>query len=450
MLSEERIKTLNSSTIKDRSFVLYWMQSSQRVEANLALEYAIYTANHLKKPLIVFFGLDSNFPEANLRHFSFLLEGLQEVNTELQKMNVKLIVWEKSPPVAITELARDSCVTIVDKGYLKTLKKWYIYIKENLSSPLIQVEDNVFVPVDEVSTKEEYSAATLRPKLERKFQHFLTLPATSKPKQSSLDLEFDTLDMRDIQTIMSNLKVDKSVGPSEYFSGGTSEARRHLELFVKEKLPSYPELKNDPTVDGLSDLSPYLHFGQISPIQIAQQIISAGATDASKETFLEELIVRRELAINYVHYNPNYDSFDGLPNWAKATLLVHQIDSRDYLYTLEELENAQTHDNYWNAAQNQMRLTGKMHGYMRMYWGKKIIQWTKNPQEAFKIALYLNDKYELDGRDPNGYAGIAWCFGKHDRPWKTRAIFGSIRYMNDKGLERKFDADAYVEKVKNL
>lgn len=450
MLSEERIKTLNSNTVKDRRFVLYWMQSSQRVEANLALEYAIYTANHLNKPLIVFFGLDSSFPEANLRHFSFLLEGLQEVNTELQKMNVKLIVWEKSPPVAITEIARDSCVTIVDKGYLKTLKKWYQYAKENLSCPLIQVEDNIFVPVDEVSTKEEYSAATLRPKLERKYQHFLTLPPGSKPKQSSLDLEFDTLNLRDIHTLMSNLKVDKSVGPSKYFSGGTSEAKKYLELFVKEKLPSYPELKNDPTVAGLSNLSPFLHFGQISPIQIAQQIISADAADASKETFLEELIVRRELAINYVHYNSNYDSFEGLPNWAKATLISHQTDTREYLYNLKELENAQTHDNYWNAAQNQMRLTGKMHGYMRMYWGKKIIQWTKNPQEAFKIALYLNDKYELDGRDPNGYAGIAWCFGKHDRPWKTRAIFGSIRYMNDKGLKRKFDADAYVEKVRNL
>ena len=395
MLSEERIKTLNSNTIQDRRFVLYWMQSSQRAEANLALEYAILKANKLNKPLIVFFGLDSTFPGANLRHFSFLLEGLREVNIELQKRGIRLVVWDKSPPIAVTELAHDSCLTVVDRGYIRTLKNWYQYVKEKLSCPLIQVEDNVFVPVEEASPKEEYSAATLRPKLERKYQHFLTLPSAVAPKRSSLDLEFDTLDLRNIPKIVLNLKIEKTVSPSKFFSAGTSEAKKHLELFVKEKLPNYPELKNDPTVDGLSDLSPYLHYGQISPIQIAQQIISASVADVSKETFLEELIVRRELAINYVHYNPDYDSFEGLPNWAKATLLTHQNDSREYVYSLEELENAHTHDDYWNAAQNQMRLTGKMHGYMRMYWGKKILQWTKSPQYAFKVALYLNDKYEL-------------------------------------------------------
>ena len=450
MFSEERIKVLNSNTIQDRRFVLYWMQSSQRAEANLALEYAISKANKLGKSLIVFFGLDSTFPGANLRHYSFLLEGLQEVNIELQKRGIQLVVWGKSPPIAVTELAQDSCLTVVDKGYIRTLKNWYQYVTGKLSCPLIQVEDNVFVPVEDASQKEEYSAATLRPKIGRKYQHFLTPPSTITPNRSSLDLEFDTLDLRNIPQIISNLKIDKTVSPSKFFSAGTSEAKKRLELFVKQKLPHYPELKNDPTVEGLSDLSPYLHYGQISPIQIAQKIISANVSDIPKETFLEELIVRRELAINYVHYNPDYDSFEGLPNWAKTTLLAHQTDSREYVYNLEDLENAHTHDDYWNAAQNQMRLTGKMHGYMRMYWGKKILQWTKSPQYAFKVALYLNDKYELDGRDPNGYAGVAWCFGKHDRPWKTRSIFGSVRYMNDKGLKKKFDADAYVEKVKRL
>jgi deoxyribodipyrimidine photo-lyase len=178
--------------------------------------------------------------------------------------------------------------------------------------------------------------------------------------------------------------------------------------------------------------------------------LEAPVSKATKEAYLEELIVRRELSVNYVNFNKNYDSFDGLPEWAKRTLLSHKKDPRDYLYSLKELENAKTHDPYWNAAQNEMLITGKMHGYMRMYWGKKLIEWTDNPEKAFKIALHLNDKYELDGRDPNGYAGVAWCFGKHDRPWKERQIFGIVRYMNSDGLRRKFDADIYVQKIKEL
>ena len=154
--------------------------------------------------------------------------------------------------------------------------------------------------------------------------------------------------------------------------------------------------------------------------------------------------------MNFVFYNENYDSLDGLPKWAKTTLEEHEKDPREYLYTLEELDNAETHDPYWNAAQEEMKLTGKMHGYMRMYWGKKILEWSETPEDALKNALFLNDKYELDGRDPNGFTGVAWCLGKHDRPWKERSIFGKTRYMNAKGLKRKFDADGYVEKAKNV
>jgi deoxyribodipyrimidine photo-lyase len=234
------------------------------------------------------------------------------------------------------------------------------------------------------------------------------------------------------------------------FIGGGSEASKRLADFSKNKLSAYPELRNDPIIDFLSNLSPYLHFGQISPVQVALEVLSADATDAAKEAYLEELIVRRELAINYAHFSQNYDSFEGLPDWSKLTLEKHKTDSRQYLYTVEELERGETHDPYWNAAQNQMRITGKMHSYMRMYWGKKILEWTKTPQDAFKTCLYLNDKYELDGRDANGFTGVAWCFGKHDRPWKERPVFGTVRFMNANGLRRKFDADKYVEKVKSL
>ena len=195
-------------------------------------------------------------------------------------------------------------------------------------------------------------------------------------------------------------------------------------------------------------MSPYLHFGQISPLYIALKVLETESL--GKDSYIEQLIVRRELAYNFVYYNRNYDTIKCLPPWATATLNVHKRDKREYIYTLEEFENAETHDPYWNAAQKEMVITGKMHGYMRMYWGKKILEWSKNPKAGFDIALYLNNKYELDGRDPNGFAGVAWCFGKHDRAWTERKVFGKIRYMNSNGLKRKFDAEAYVEKINKL
>ncbi|MCW4005079.1 MAG: deoxyribodipyrimidine photo-lyase [Candidatus Bathyarchaeota archaeon] len=449
-VAPERVKRLNDFDVKNRKYVLYWMQSSQRTEYNMALNYAIEQANHLNKPLVVFFGVKPDFPDANLRHYSFMFEGLYEVQSRLNQMQIRLVVKDSSPELGVVELATDACMVVVDKGYLKLLKHWYSHAAQHLNCPLIQIEDNIVVPVEEASPKEEYAAATLRPKNEAKQESFLNITPTVKPQLSSLRLYFSSLDLSDASGVLADLNVDASVGKTAYFSGGTSEALKHLEFFVNYKLPSYPEARNNPTIDGVSNLSPYLHFGQVSPLHVAVRVLESDAPEGSKSAYLEELIVRRELAINYIHYNPNYDSLEGLPNWAKSTLDAHKDDPREYIYSLEELENAKTHDPYWNAAQNQMRITGKMHGYMRMYWGKKILEWTQTPQEAFKAALYLNNKYELDGRDPNGYTGVAWCFGKHDRPWRERAIFGKVRYMNANGLRRKFDADKYAQTIQNL
>jgi deoxyribodipyrimidine photo-lyase len=426
------------------------MQSSQRAEYNFALTYAIIKANRLNKPLVAFFGVTPSFPEANLRHYHFMLDGLQETSNSLQEIGVKLAIRNKSPERGAVELSKDSCLTVVDKGYLKTLKQWYRSVAENVECPLIQVEDNVVVPLEEASGKEEYSAAILRPKIANNRPRFLSKLIKTKPTRDSLSLEIGSLDLKDITRITSALHIDDSVEKTKHYKGGASEATKRLENFIEDKLPDYPELRNDPTIDCQSNLSPYLHFGQISPIYTALKILDANASAASKEAFLEELIVRRELAVNYVQYNENYDCFAGLPDWAKRTLWSHESDPRQYLYSLSELENAKTHDPYWNAAQNQMRVTGKMHGYMRMYWGKKLIEWSETPEIAFNTALHLNNKYELDGRDPNGFAGVAWCFGKHDRPWKERPVFGNVRYMNENGLRRKFDADKYIEKVKQL
>jgi deoxyribodipyrimidine photo-lyase len=257
------------------------------------------------------------------------------------------------------------------------------------------------------------------------------------------------LHIDDVEKALTQLHIDRSVKRVSLFHGGEQEAKKHLQVFLNDKLERFPELRNDPTVDFLSNMSPYLHFGQISPLSIALKV--SRTKGLAKDAYLEELIVRRELSMNFIFYNEKYDSFEGaIPPWAQKTLKAHQRDKRPYLYSLEELETAETHDPYWNAAQKEMVVTGKMHGYMRMYWGKKILEWSKTPEEGFRAALYLNNKYELDGRDPNGFTGVAWCFGKHDRPWGEREIFGNVRYMNAGGLKRKFDADEYVRQVDRL
>lgn len=448
MIQNQRIKILNKCSLQRRKFVLYWMQASQRVEYNHALEYAIQQANELNKPLVVFFGITDQFPEANERHYHFMLQGLREVQAELRERGIQMVVRYQSPELGAVELSKQADLLVVDRGYLKIQRAWRNYVAERIDCPLVQVESDVVVPVETASRKEEFSAGTLRPKISLLLPSFLTPMEVGTPKLSSLQFQFDAFDISDVDRAITRLKIDQSVKKVRHYQGGTKEAKRQLDIFVSEKLDHYAELRNDPTSDFLSNMSPYLHFGQISPIYIALKVMEARSP--GEEAYLEELIVRRELSMNFCYYNLNYDNFDGLPSWARQTLIEHSQDPREYLYSIEEFESGQTHDPYWNACQKEMVITGKMHGYMRMYWGKKILEWTKTPREGMKIAIYLNNKYELDGRDPNGFTGVAWCFGKHDRAWFERDIFGKIRYMNDNGLRRKFDADGYVKKISLL
>jgi deoxyribodipyrimidine photo-lyase len=448
MIQKERIKLLNEKKIRKGEYVLYWMQASQRTEFNHALEYAISKANDLLQPVIVFFGITDRFPEGNERHYYFMLEGLREVKRSLEKRGIKMVIRHCSPERGIVTLAKDASLVIVDRGYLRIQKEWRENVAQRLTCPLIQVESDVIVPVEEASPKEEYAAATFRPKINKKLDHFLVPLKEREPVTDSLSLQFDCLDLEGMDQVLSKLSIDRSVKRVHGFPGGTKEAKRHLANFLEKKLDCYAELRNDPTLDSLSKLSPYLHFGQISPLHIALEAMETKSPGL--EAFLEELIVRRELSMNFVFYREKYDSFESVPEWARKTLKAHQKDKRPYVYTLRKLESAKTHDPYWNAAQKEMVFKGKMHGYMRMYWGKKILEWSRTPEEAFRNALYLNNRYELDGRDPNGFAGVAWCFGKHDRPWGERSIFGNVRYMNDKGLMRKFDADEYVKMIATL
>ena len=444
----ERIRPLNDRKTTGRPLVIYWMQAAQRAGTNHALEFAVGAANGLRKPLVVLFTLTENYPGANERHYAFMLEGLRETQEALRRRGIPMVVRRGEPDKEIAAFGRDAAMVVVDDGYVRVETRWRRSAAAVLKCPLIEVATNVIVPVTVVSPKEEYAAATLRPKIYRHVDGFLAPLKETLLRVKPVEPDVESLDIQNTETVLARLAIDRTIKRSPFFRGGQSEAEKRLRAFVGEKLAAYAEIRNDPAADGTSGLSPYLHFGQISPLAVALAVKKGQAY--GQAPFLEELIVRRELGFNFVHYNRAYDRFEGLPEWCRTTLLEHAGDPRPYLYSRSELETAATHDPFWNAAQKEMALTGKMHGYMRMYWAKKILEWAASPRAAFRTALALNNAYELDGRDANSFAGVAWAFGKHDRPWARRPVFGTVRSMNAAGLRRKFDADAYVRKVEAL
>jgi deoxyribodipyrimidine photo-lyase len=448
MIHPARIQPLNARSIQDGRYVLYWMQASQRVECNHALEYAVGAANEHNLPVVVAFGLTERFPEANLRHYTFMLEGLEEIRKGLRRRGIRFVLLRRSPELAAVELSREASLVVADRGYLRIQRQWRRHVAKNAPCAVIQVESDAVVPVETASPKEEYTAGTLRPKLQRILRDYL-VPLAERPlRKESLSLPLDVDGENDFQALPGRMAIDHTVAPVKTARGGTARGKALLEDFITNGLRHYDDLRNDPGLDSSSHLSPYLHFGQISPLAIVLRISGERSIPATtRDVYLEELIVRRELSMNFVYYNERYDEFESLPDWAKKTLAGHAKDRREYLYSPEQWERAETHDPYWNAAQKEMVLSGRMHNYMRMYWGKKILEWSRSPAEAFRTALWLNNRYELDGRDPNGFAGAAWCFGKHDRAWPERKVFGKIRYMNDAGLKRKFDMDAYLKRV---
>ena len=443
-----RVQTLREGPPRAGRYVLYWMQASCRAECNHALEFAVLRANELGQPVLACFGLTPAFPEGNARHYTFLLEGLRDARRALARRGIPLVVRVGAPDEVASDLAREASLVVTDRGYLRIQREWRARAARALAAPFVQVESDVVVPVESASHHEEYSAATLRPKILALLPGFLEpLPAVPMRAAPLADPP-DSLDLADAAGLVRALGVDRGVPPVPGVTGGSSHALRLLDAFVAEKLPRYHLDRNDPGLAGQSSLGPYLHFGHISPLQIALTVRAASpAAREGAAAFLEELIVRRELSANFVHYHPRYDRFECLPAWSRATLLSHAADPRPHVYSEAQLEAARTHDPYWNAAQTEMVRTGRMHGYMRMYWGKKILEWTPRPADAFAIALRLNNRHQLDGRDPNSFAGVAWCFGKHDRPWAERPVFGTVRFMNANGLRRKFDIEAYARDV---
>lgn len=436
---------------RGQGVVVYWMQRAQRAHDNPALDVAVDVANALGVPCVVFFAPVPTYPHANLRHYRFLQEGIADIAADCERRGVGFVL-RRFPEHNLVAFGEEVGAVFVvgDENPLRGPRDWRHRAAGLLKVPFVTVDADVVVPT-RVLGKEQYAARIARPRLRAEFERYLVHPknpkahmAWEKPKSlASLPPDFD------ITAEWEGL--DRSVKPVTSFRGGTREARRLLEDFVARKLERYPERQGRADEEGTSRLSPYLHFGHIGPLTVALAVRESGASEQAKNKFLDELITWRELAIAFVTYNADYDSIFGAEDWARKTLRAHLDDPRPVLYGRAELEGARTHDPLWNAAQLQMLHTGWMHNYLRMYWAKKILEWSASPEAAFNTAVYLNDKYLLDGRDPNGYAGIAWSIaGKFDRPWFERPIFGLVRYMAESGAKKKFDVERYIRRMNAL
>ena len=443
MVNEKRIRILKEESHKPGP-VLYWMQRDQRSYDNWALLYAWELAAKYNSPLLVSFCLVPKFEEATLRQYEFMIKGLMEVERNLKQKNIPFYVLSGNPPEEMKKFIEENDVSLLisDFNPLKVITGWKEEIKRSITIPFHEVDTHNIVPCWIASEKTEYAAYTIRPKINRHLEEFLEEFPRLKKQNNKIIFPLNDWDL-----LRKSLRINKEVKEVEWIKPGESAAHKMLEKFINERFENYHSERNDPVVNKLSHLSPYFHFGQLAPQRAALAVLPLLHFQESRTTFLEELIIRRELSDNYCFYNNNYDSLKGIHAWAKETLNKHHADKREYIYSLQKFEETQTHDDLWNAAQMEMVNTGKMHGYIRMYWAKKILEWTKSPEDAFNIALYLNDKYELDGRDPNGYVGVAWSIGGvHDRAWTERPVFGKIRYMNYNGCKRKFDVKAYIKK----
>ena len=429
--------------------MVYWMQRAQRALDNPALETAVRAANTLEIPCVVFLAPIPYYPNANLRHYRFLQQGIPSIAERLHERGVGFVL-RRYPDHHLLKFCNEvrPALVVGDENPMREPRRWRELVAKQLRVPLWIVDADVIIP-SQLLMKEQHAAYTARPVVHRLLPEFLAPAANTSAKVpwkaptglESLSPDFD---------ITSDWTLDRSVQPSTHFSGGTDQGLKHLKTFLCDHLAGYVKDRNHPELDATSHLSPYLHFGHLGPLTVALAIQKAEAPKVDKEAFLEQLIVRRELAINFVRFNPDYDNFESGPEWAHKSLAEHAADARK-AYSRGQLENAETQDPLWNAAQLQMIITGWMHNYMRMYWAKKILEWSKTPAQAYRTAVELNDKYELDGRDPNGYAGIAWAIvGKHDRPWFDRPIFGQVRYMSFNSTSKKFDSKRYITQMQAL
>ncbi len=433
----------------DGKCVVYWMQRAVRIIDNPALDLAIEAGNLLGLPVVVYFQVIPNYPNANLRHYHFLQQGLRDVTSDAAERGVGFVV-RRSPESSLEAFLEEvkAVLLIGDENPCREPERWRRVLAKRLKLPFWTVDADVVAP-SRVFDRSFVLLHHFRPHLKAELPKYLVEAKNALPRhewKTAKKLESYSPD-RDLTTGFS--KLDRTVGPVDSFTGGTHAALKRLKEFVTLELKDYEETRNHPEVKGTSRLSPYLHFGNIGPITIAlavkKAVAEGKATEAAGEKYLDELIGWRELAVLFVRHEPNYDNWECAAPWARKTLVEHTGDPRPHRYSFSELERGVTADELWNAAQRQMVDTGWMHNSMRMYWAKKILEWAPDPARAFEWAVMLNDRYQLDGRDPNGYAGIAWAIvGRHDRPWFNRPIFGLVRPMSGASTAKKFDAEEYI------
>ena len=445
---DERIRRLNQ--LPDRPAggrVLYWCRANRRADANHALRFAVGLANRLEKPLVVLETLSCGGPHANARRHTFVLEGVPETAAAMAELGAGYVFHLPRTPEedgrALEYLVCESAAVVTDE--------WFVPPPE-FDRAAWAVDSSCIVPSAEIPRV--YAAYSMRPQIRKVLTRFLKpVPPVKLVRRfvGPVSAFHTTVEPAAIPGLVASCRIDHAVPPSLAFHGGRGEARKHLATFLRHRLHRYAREKNEPSRQATSDLSPYLHFGWISSLEIALAVQEAAARrKLAADEFLEELIVRRELAFNFAKYAARIDSRSELPAWARDTLDRHHGDPRDPLYTHGQFERAETHDALWNATENELLLTGKIHGYYRMYWGKKILEWSATPEQALETMIELNDRYALDGQDPNTYGNILWCFGLHDRPWPERPIYGTVRSMSLAGMSRKTDTVSYIRDIEIL
>jgi len=472
-----RIKSLKSASSSNFKSVVYVMSRDQRVFDNFALIHACNIANKNGLPLVVVFNLYPEVKNRTRNQYEFMLKGLESVASDLKNLNIEFLCTINKTANELANLIQDNFkphTVVFDFSPLKGPSSFRTSFAKEIKCNCDLVDTHNIVPVWITSDKEEFAAYTIRPKIKKLLEDFIEVPENLEPILSkftnSIGPDFCTYDYDFLIKSVTAKSLDNYmpiVEPGQY------HALMELDKFIETKLINYFVLRNDPTQNFQSNLSAYLHFGNLYSLTITNKVLEFCKKNSvnvevgfkqeikdfeslsfnqklklSTESFLEELIIRKELSDNYCFYNNNHNSINGAKQWAIKTLKKHSADKRDVLYSIKELEFAKTKDHAWNAAQIQLITTGKIHGYMRMYWAKKMLEWTANAEQAIDNLIYLNDKYSLDGYDPNGYVGILWSIaGLHDRVWFERPIFGQIRYMNANGLSKKFNVNKYIEQV---
>lgn len=457
-VESERVRKLNQAPVQQgRKYVLYWAQMNRRVDANHGLLYAAEIANQHQVPVLFYEGLTCSYPLANDRLHSFVLEGVAETAKRLKKHRIGYCFYLRKKRTdandVLYRLAKDAAAVVTDDYPTFIARTHNARVPNKIDAAYYVVDSSCVVPMN-CFEKREYAAYTMRPKLHRVLREYLRPADSLKVKRAHSDshCEWHTdVNAANIPRLLADCEIDHSVHPSTSFEGGRVAAEKTLTRFLENSLRRYARGRNDPAQHATSEMSPYLHFGQISSLEIA-----LAASEFSREhkliasEYLEELIVRRELAFNFVRFVGDPGSLANLPEWARQTMQKHAKDKRDPVYSREQLEGADTYDELWNATQKELLIRGKIHGYYRMYWGKKIIEWSQSHQEAADTMIYLHDRYALDGRDPNTYTNVMWCFGLHDRPWAERPIFGQLRYMSLEGMKRKTDTAAYIKEITSI